>query len=138
VNIDDAFRALILSSEAVTALIGDRLYDGQNTIDVRADLPKVIYSLIREDTEQDDDGEVGISRANYQLDAFAPHSTDCDEILKAIHAKLKTHTGTHEGVDFIWITRVTRRHQKPADKKPGANTGPKRVTREYRVIYRDE
>lgn len=138
-TIDQALRALILSDDSVTALIGDRVEPGTNTIDVSKGLPKAVYTCIGEDDEYCDDGRVGITRAIYQLDIFATHKSDADVILKTITNLIEAEDNfphVNDDITIDWITRRNRRHNQ-TETTPGANTGPKRVTREFSVIYRE-
>lgn len=137
-TIDEAFRALILSSTDVSNTIATRLHPGSNTIDLTTGLPKAVYTLFDDDSEYCDDGRVGIERAFYQIDAFAVHQEDANALMDAIQAKLDdaSYPHTSDNIQIIRIFRRSRKHST-AQKQAGADTGPKRVTREFLVIYRE-
>lgn len=137
-TIDQAFRALILTSEDVTDLIGDRLEVGTNTIDLRKDLPKAVYTCIDDEEEYDDDGLVGIAKALYQIDVFAVHHADANAILSAIAAVFEdedTFPYTNEDIEIVRVFRKSRQHDQ-TQKTAGAETGLKRISRDFRVMYR--
>lgn len=135
-SIDEAFRALILSDESVTELIGDRVEPGTNTIDLNTGVPKAVYTCIDDSDEYSDDGRVGISRAIYQIDVFAASHVEANLILQAITDVIDNFSGEESGITFDWITRISRQHNATV-KTPGANTGVKRISRDFRVIYRE-
>lgn len=138
-TIDEAFRALILSSTDVSNTIATRLHPGSNTIDLTTGLPKAVYTLFDDNSEYCDDGLVGIERALYQIDAFAQHQEDASALMDAIQAKLddaSIYPHTNNDIQIIRIFRRPRKHST-AQKQTGADTGPKRVTREFLVIYRE-
>lgn len=116
---------------------GDRVYSGGEKVEVTRDLPKVIYTYLGGPRLYSDDGNVGLVKGRYQLDAFAVRPTAAREILTNIRVALDGYVGTVDGTKIDRIYFPDGAQMQKAEQAVGQASTAAHYSEDMIVDYRE-
>lgn len=116
--------------------VGDRVRSGGEVVEVKVDLPKVVYTFIGIERRYCDDGNIGLVKGRYQLDIFAALPTAARAIADDIRVGLDGYAGTEDSTRIERIYFPDEQGQPP-EQPAGQQATAARFTLELLVDYRE-
>jgi hypothetical protein len=130
----DAFRAFLLQSTAIAALIDDRL--GPHQQPQTAVRPYGVYTRIATDPQHHLVGASGLAFVRIQLDLYGDDFGVLETIAAAVRNRVDGYRGTvTQGSDSLAIQCIELLDQSDAADSPndGTDSGPHRIRMDFRI-----
>ncbi len=100
-GIEEAIIQRLLTTSAVTAIAGTRVYPG--SLPQAVTLPAIVFNKISGAPLYADAGEVGLEECRLQIDSWAATYGAAKELARAVRGSLSAFTGTSEGVECLSV-----------------------------------
>lgn len=134
ISIEVAIRHRLVTSPAVSALLGDRIEPSFSSEQTR--LPRAVYTRLISDHQHHMGGASGLVFVRVQIDIFADTFSEMEQIGEAVRNRLDGFRGNITvGADTVWLQQVHLEdaRDQAVDPTDGSDRGIFRRLLDFRI-----
>ena len=130
--VEPGFRTLLATDTAVTAVVGDRIYQQVKPQD--APSPCIVLTRVSTSYIRQINGVAGATRGRMQVDVFGPSYQVAKELAEKVRSRLDRFTGDVAGTRFKYVLADDER-DLPAAPLEGQATPLFAVSIDFRFLH---
>lgn len=130
--VEPAFRTILATAPAVTALVGDRIFHQHKPQDATS--PCIVLTRVSTGYIRQIDGTVSATRGRMQVDCFGPSIPIAKSLAATVRGTLDKYAGTVAGTSFHFIEADDER-DLPSAPPEGRATPLFAVSTDYRFLH---